>query len=201
MAWFALQHGISVFGGRKARDWKVKRDRLHRLICSRAFNRKLGAFTQTFSSDKLDASVLLPPIFGFLPFDDERVLSTVNVIQQRLGRDGLIYRYLPVKPRARESAFVACSFWVVQNLTGAGHRSEAERWFEKLLTRGNDLGLFSEEIDPESGRLMGNFPQAFSHIALINAARMLSSHPSPASAHASSAGILSWRSFSTATEN
>ncbi len=180
MAWLALQHGVSAFGGKKAGDWKVKRDRLHRQICSRAFNRKLGAFTQTFGSDKLDASVLLLPIFGFLPFDDERVKSTLNVIQRKLGSEGLIYRYLPPKPSACESAFVACSFWAVQNLAGVGRRSEAERWFDRLLTRSNDLGMFSEELDPESGRFIGNFPQAFSHIALINAARMLSSHRSPA---------------------
>ena len=197
MAWLALQHGIRAFGGRKAGDWKAKRDRLHRLICRRAFNRKLGAFTQTFGSEKLDASALLLPIFGFLPFDDERVVSTVNVIQRRLGRDGLIYRYSPQKPEARESAFVACSFWVVQNLTGAGRRSEAERLFEKMLTRCNDLGLLSEEIDPKNGYLMGNFPQAFSHIALINAAFMLSSSPSR---HARS-GIPRWRTFSPATDD
>lgn len=176
MAWLALQHGVTSAGGKKAIDWKRKRDRLHRQICSRAFNRKLGSFTQTFGSNELDASVLLLPIFGFLPYDDERVKSSLNVIQQRLGRDGLIYRYLPAKRSDHESAFVACSFWMIQNLAGVGRRSEAERLFEKLLARRNDLGLLSEEFDLETGHFMGNFPQALSHIALINAARMLSSH-------------------------
>ena len=176
MAWLALQHGVSNSGGEKAVDWKRKRDRLHKQICARAFNRKLGSFTQSFGSNKLDASVLLLPIFGFLPFDDERVKSTVNVIQERLGRDGLICRYLPAKRTDHESAFVACSFWMVQNLTGIGRRSEAERLFEKMLARRNDLGLLSEELDLETGHFTGNFPQALSHIALINAARMLSSH-------------------------
>jgi len=175
MAWLALKHGVQSTGGRKSSDWKLKRDRLHKHICSRAFNKKLGAFTQSLGSDELDASVLLLPIFGFLPFNDDRVKNTLNVIHKRLGRDGLIYRYLPTNRNDRESAFLACSFWMVQNLAGVGRRSEAERLFEKLLALRNDLGLLSEEFDPESGHFMGNFPQALSHIALINAARLLSS--------------------------
>ena len=174
MAWLALDHGVRGMRGRRAADWKQKRDRLHRYICRRAFNRTAGAFTQCLGSDELDASVLLLPIFGFLPFEDERIKSTLNAIQRRLGRDGLLYRYLPRKPSDRESAFVACSFWMVQNLAGVGRRVEAERLFDELLDRSNDLGLFSEEIDFQSGNFMGNFPQALSHIALINAARALS---------------------------
>jgi GH15 family glucan-1,4-alpha-glucosidase len=176
MAWLALQHGVNNSGGKKASDWRRQRDRLYRQICSRGFNRKLGSFTQTFGSNKLDGSVLLLPIIGFLPYDNERVKSTMDVIQQRLGRDGLIYRYLPEKRSGRESAFVACSFWMIQNLAGVGRRCEAERLFEKLLARRNDVGLLSEEFDLETGHFMGNFPQALSHIALINAARMLASH-------------------------
>jgi GH15 family glucan-1,4-alpha-glucosidase len=175
MAWLALQHGIAMAGERMARDWKRTRDRLHRQICSRAFNRKLGAFAESFGSDKLDASVLLLPIFGFLPFNDERVISTLDAIRQRLCRDDLIYRFLPAMRSDRETAFVACSFWLVHNLAGVGRRSEAERLFEKLLARCNDIGLLSEEIDPESGHFLGNFPQALSHIALVNAARTLAS--------------------------
>jgi GH15 family glucan-1,4-alpha-glucosidase len=128
---------------------------------------------QAFDSNILDASVLLLPIFSFLPFDDERVKSTIEVIQKKLGRDGFIYRLSPEKRKARESAFVACSFWMVQNLAGTGRRSDAERLFEKLMSQRNDVGLFSEEYDPDHGRFMGNFPQALSHIALVNAARML----------------------------
>ena len=173
MAWLALHHGVKGTRGTKAVEWKATRDRLHRQICRRGFNRKLGSFVQAFGSDVLDASVLLLPIFGFLPYDDERVKSTMNVIQKKLGRDGFIYRLLPEKQKARESAFVACSFWMVQNLVGAGHQSEAEKLFEKLIGRCNDVGLLSEEYDPIHGRFTGNFPQALSHIALINAARML----------------------------
>jgi GH15 family glucan-1,4-alpha-glucosidase len=156
-------------------EWKATRDRLHRQICRRGFNGKLGSFVQAYGSNVLDASVLLLPIFGFLPFDDERVKSTMDVIQKKLGRDGFIYRLSLEKQKACESAFVACSFWMVQNLAGAARRTDAKKLFEKLISRRNDVGLFSEEYDPDRGRFMGNFPQALSHIALINAARMLAS--------------------------
>jgi GH15 family glucan-1,4-alpha-glucosidase len=119
--------------------------------------------------------VLLLPIFGFLPFDDERVKSTMDVIQKRLSRDGFIYRLSPNSRKDRESAFIACSFWMVQNLVGVGRRTEAERLFEKLINLRNDVGLLSEEYDPGNGRFTGNFPQALSHIALVNAARTLAS--------------------------
>ena len=173
MAWLALHHGIESTNAKRARGWIQARDHLHRQICRRGFNRKLGSFVQAFDSNVLDASVLLLPIFGFLPFDDERVKSTMGVIQKKLGRDGFIYRLSPEKQNDRESAFVACSFWMVQNLAGAGRRSDAEKLFEKLISTRNDVGLLSEEFDPEERRLLGNFPQAISHIALINAARML----------------------------
>jgi GH15 family glucan-1,4-alpha-glucosidase len=175
MAWLALQHGVNSFGGRAATNWRQKRDLLHRQICQRSFNRRLGSFVQSYGSNKLDASVFLLPIFGFLPYDDGRVRSTINAIEKRLVRHGLVYRSLPTKTSERDSAFVACSFWLVQNLVGTGRRTEGEKLFEKLLSLRNDVGLLSEEYDPRQGRFMGNFPQAFSHIALINAARMLGS--------------------------
>jgi GH15 family glucan-1,4-alpha-glucosidase len=173
MAWLALHHGIESTNAKSARGWGQARDRLHRQICRRGFNRKLGSFVQAFDSNVLDASVLLLPVFGFLPFDDERVKSTMRVIQKKLGRDGFIYRLSPAKQNERESSFVACSFWMVQNLAGAGRRSDAEKLFEKLISKRNDVGLLSEEFDPEGSSLLGNFPQAISHIALINAAIML----------------------------
>jgi len=175
MAWLALQHGSQGITGRNVLKWKATRDRLHRQICRRSFNRKLGSFVQSFDSNILDASVLLLPIFGFLPFDDERVKSTMDVIQKRLSRDGFIYRLSPNSRKDRESAFIACSFWMVQNLVGAGRRTEAERLFEKVINLRNDVGLLSEEYDPIHDRFMGNFPQALSHIALVNAARTLTS--------------------------
>lgn len=170
MAWLALEHGINYVSGKPSPRWKHERDRLHRQICQWGFNRRLGSFVQSFGSAKLDAAVLLLPIFGFLPFEDPRVRSTLQVIQRRLGRNGLIYRHLPARG-SQEGAFIACSFWMVQNFMGAGRRPEGERLFEKLLTLRNDVGLLSEEYDPGRAQLTGNFPQALSHIALINAAR------------------------------
>ncbi|WP_050062017.1 glycoside hydrolase family 15 protein [Silvibacterium bohemicum] len=175
MAWLALHHGVESTRGVKALNWKTIRDRLHRQICRRGFSRKLGSFVQSFDSTILDASVLLLPTFGFLPFNDDRVRSTMDVIQKKLSRDGLIYRLSPDSRKERESAFIACSFWMVQNLAGAKRWSDAEKLFERVLNLRNDVGLLSEEYDPEHGRFMGNFPQALSHIALVNAARMLAS--------------------------
>ena len=173
MAWLALHHGIKSTKGKKALEWKAIRDRLHRQICRRGFNRELGSFVQSFDSAVLDASVLLLPIFGFLPFNDDRVRGTMEVIQKKLSKDGFIYRLSPNSRKDRESAFVACSFWMVQNLAGAGRLRDAETLFEKLIALRNDVGLLSEEYDPTYRRFMGNFPQALSHIALVNAARML----------------------------
>ena len=174
MAWLALSHGIETNAGRLVTIWRRKRDQLYRQICSRGFNRELGSFVQTFGSDTLDASTLLLPIFGFLPFDDDRVRGTVEAVQKRLVRDGLVYRYLPTKKTDKESAFLACSFWLVQNLAGIGRRTEAESLFGMLLNLRNDVGLLPEEYDPGSDQFRGNFPQALSHIALINAGRALS---------------------------
>ena len=131
---------------------------------------------QSFGSNKLDASALLLPIVGFLPFEDERVRGTMRLIQKKLSQQGLIYRYVPSRRNEKESAFIPCSFWMVQNLLGAGCRGEAERLFERLLALRNDLGLLSEEYDPDRECFMGNFPQALSHIAFINAARALSAY-------------------------
>lgn len=174
MAWLALDHGIKANAGSAVTIWRQKRDRLHRQTCSQGFNRNLGSFVQTFGSGILDASTLLLPIFGFLPFDDDRVRGTVEAAQKSLVRNGLVYRYLPTKKKDKEAAFLACSFWLVQNLAGIGRRVEAEDLFEKLLGLRNDVGLLSEEYDPEGGQFRGNFPQALSHIALINAGRALS---------------------------
>jgi len=175
MAWLALNHGIENVRGRRTAKWKAVREQLHRQICRRGFNTRVGSFVQAFDSNILDASVLLLPVFGFLPFDDERVKRTIEVIQKKLGRNGYIYRFLPENPKDRESAFVACSFWMVQNLAGVGCQSQAHKLFEKLIGTRNDVGLLSEEYDSVGGSFVGNFPQALSHIALVNAARALCS--------------------------
>jgi GH15 family glucan-1,4-alpha-glucosidase len=180
MAWLALERGVRAARNGQIqgpyRDWKQRLNQLHRQICKRGFNRKLQSFVQSFGSDKLDASTLLIPIFGFLPFEDERMHSTIVAIEKGLMKNGLVYRYRPESNHEKESAFLACSFWLVQNLAGVGRKIEAENLFDRLLRLRNDLGLLPEEYDPVQRRFMGNFPQALSHISLINAGWMMSAN-------------------------
>jgi GH15 family glucan-1,4-alpha-glucosidase len=134
----------------------------------------MKSFTQSYGSRALDASLLLMPLVGFLPHDDPRILGTLAAIENGLMKDGLVLRYdtrvvndgLP----AGEGVFLACSFWMVSNLAQQGRLEEAHAMFERLIGLSNDLGLLSEEYDPRNQRLLGNFPQAFSHISLLNAA-------------------------------
>jgi GH15 family glucan-1,4-alpha-glucosidase len=177
MAWLALNHGVEAAKRREIQGpvsrWRRIRNRLYQEICRRGFNRSLGSFVQSYGSRTLDASSLLIPIFGFLPFDDERVCGTIRAIEQHLMRDGFVYRVKPRSRQEREASFLPCSFWYVHNLTRTGRISQAEKHFERLLKVRNDVGLLSEEYDPMEGQLLGNFPQALSHIALVNAARAL----------------------------
>jgi GH15 family glucan-1,4-alpha-glucosidase len=179
MAWLALNHGVEAAEQREiqgpASRWRRIRNRLHREICQRGFNRSLGSFVQSYGSQTLDASSLLIPIFGFLPFDDERVCGTVGAVEQHLMQDGFVHRLKAKSKQEHETSFLPCSFWYVHNLAMVGRTSEAEKHYEKLLKIRNDVGLLSEEYDREGRRLLGNFPQALSHIALINAARALDS--------------------------
>ncbi|HUI83569.1 MAG TPA: glycoside hydrolase family 15 protein [Candidatus Binatia bacterium] len=153
--------------------WRELRDRIHREICEHGYNPRLGSFTQSYGSSELDASLLLIPQVGFLPITDPRVRGTIEAIEKHLMSDGLVLRYrtetaddgLP----PGEGAFLACSFWMVSALKMLGRNDDARRLFERLLALRNDVGLLAEEYDPKSGRQMGNFPQALSHIALINA--------------------------------
>ena len=166
--------------------WKQMRAEIHEEVCREAFNVELNAFVQSYGSDKLDASTLLIPLVGFLPADDPRCVGTVEAIQRELTRDGFVDRYagegtsdvdgLP----PGEGAFLPCSFWLVDNLALMGRESDARALFERLLGVSNDLGLLSEEYDPAEKRLLGNFPQAFSHVGLVNSAYNLSDHDSPA---------------------
>jgi GH15 family glucan-1,4-alpha-glucosidase len=139
---------------------------------------------QSFGSTQLDASVLLIPLVGFLPASDERVGSTVDAIGRRLMRDGLVLRYDTRRTRdglsGGEGAFLACSFWYADNLVLLGRRREARQLFERLLSLRNDVGLLAEEYDISTGRMVGNFPQAFSHVALINTAHNLAHAEKPA---------------------
>jgi GH15 family glucan-1,4-alpha-glucosidase len=157
--------------------WRAVGAEIHRQLCERGFDRNLGAFTQSYGSTVLDASVLQMPRCGFLPASDARVRSTVQAIERKLLREGLVERYdtsqagdgLP----PGEGVFLACSFWLVSAYALDGRLREAEALFQRLLGLRNDLGLLSEEYDPDARRLVGNFPQAFSHLALLNSVLQL----------------------------
>ena len=151
-------------------------------VCKKGYNEKLGAFTQYYECDLLDASVLMIPLVGFLPATDPRVISTVEAVQKGLMDDGFVLRYRTADDgevdglTGREGAFLACSFWLVDCLHMIGRTDEAEELFARLLSLRNDLGLLSEEYDAHAGRLVGNFPQAFSHVSLVNSAFRLTGH-------------------------
>jgi GH15 family glucan-1,4-alpha-glucosidase len=164
--------------------WRSIADEIHAEVCERGFDRELGSFVQAYGSNQLDASLLLIPIVGFLPAHDPRVRGTLRAIEERLLIGGeFVMRYesehtadgLP----AGEGAFLACSFWLVDNYILQGHHAEARSLFERLAARCNDVGLLAEELDPLTGRMLGNFPQAYSHVGLINSALSLSRETGP----------------------
>jgi GH15 family glucan-1,4-alpha-glucosidase len=156
---------------------RVLAQRIKRDILERGYDRSQNAFTQAYGSPALDACALLMPVLGFLPADDARVQGTIAAIEKDLLHDGFVLRYRTDQAKdglpGSEGAFLACSFWLVDAYTLSGRRKDAEKLFERLLSLRNDLGLLSEEFDPVSGRLIGNFPQAFSHLALIHSANLL----------------------------
>ncbi len=178
MAWVAFDRAVLLAKqcGYEApvQKWTTLRETLHNEICTKAFNQKKNSFVQAYGSDQLDASLLLMPLVGFLPGSDPRVKGTVEAIERELMQDGLVMRYDTAKVEdglpPGEGVFLACSFWMVSSLKAIGREDDARALFEKLLNLRNDLGLLSEEYDVKDKRLVGNFPQAFSHIALINAA-------------------------------
>jgi GH15 family glucan-1,4-alpha-glucosidase len=186
MAWVGIDRAIRLIeefglGAEEGREMvprlKTLRERIHEDICTRAWNEGLGAFAQSFGSSALDASVLIMPHVGFLPAKDPRMVSTVRAIEQKLLRGGFVQRYdtglgLDGLP-GDESPFLACSFWLADNYAFQGRTAEAQELFERLLSLRNHLGLLAEEYDPVAGRQIGNFPQAFSHLALILTAYVL----------------------------
>jgi GH15 family glucan-1,4-alpha-glucosidase len=188
MAWVAVDRAVKEierFGCEGPLDrWRALRTEIHDEVCREGFDRKLGAFTQSFDSHELDASLLMIPLVGFLPPDDARVIGTVQAIERHLMADGFVMRYRTRKHvdglPPGEGAFLACTFWLADNYVLQGRRDEAQRLFERCLSVRNELGLLSEEYDPASGRLLGNFPQAFSHVGLINTARNLARAHGPA---------------------
>ena len=187
MAWVALDRAIRhyerVDGGGDIKRWRKNRDKLHKEICAKGFNKKLNSFTQSYGSKALDASCLRLALVGFLPMDDPRIIGTIDAIQKHLTRDGFILRYDPGKSsdglEGSEGVFLACSFWMVACLHLLGRAAEARQMFDRLLALRNDVGLLSEEYDPAAKRMLGNFPQALSHIALAHAAFTLSGQWQP----------------------
>ena len=167
-------------------EWRSLRQKIHNDVCEHGYNRSRNTFTQSYGSDALDAALLLIPRVGFLPWNDPRVAGTVKAIQQELSWDGLLLRYDPKASDdglpGHEGAFLACTFWLVDALAGTGERAQATELFKRLLGLRNDVGMLSEEYDPQSGRQLGNTPQAFSLVGLINSARQLSGHHTATSA-------------------
>jgi GH15 family glucan-1,4-alpha-glucosidase len=202
MAWVAVDRAIQFLESRKKRDkdaavenalarnvrrWKKVRAEIHKEVCERAFSKKLNSFVQSYGAGStpgaLDASCLRIALVGFLPPSDPRIRGTVEAIEKRLMKGGFAQRY---KTRETddglcggEGQFLACSFWMVANLWLIGRKRDAKALFERLLTLRNDVGLLSEEYDSDAGRMVGNFPQALSHIALIHAAFTMSGDWTP----------------------
>ena len=176
MCWVAADRGAKLARLRGeealAEQWQAAADEIHVDVCKKGVDSR-GVFTQHYDTDGLDASLLLMPLFGFLPGDDPRVVATVHAIAAELSVDGLVLRYKVEETddglRGEEGSFTICSFWLVSALVEIGEIERARRLCEKLLSFASPLGLYAEEIDPHSGRHLGNFPQAFTHLALINA--------------------------------
>lgn len=182
MAWVAFDRAIKdAVTGRlegPVDRWRELRNIIHAQVCEKGFDRSNNTFVQSYDSQFLDASLLLAPLVGFLPPDDSRVLGTIEAIERHLLVGGLVLRYstatrVDALPEG-EGAFLPCSFWLVDCYMLTGRRKEAEAMFERLLALGNDVGLFAEEYDPRAKRMLGNFPQALTHMALVNSARLLS---------------------------
>ena len=189
LAWVAFDRAIDTverlgLDGPVTR-WRQIREEIHEEVCREGFNVELNSFTQSYGSTELDASTLLIPLLGFLPPTDPRVIGTVEAIQRDLTRDGFVERYRTREHnevdglRGGEGVFLPCSFWLVDALLMLERDDEARALFERLIGVGNDLGLLAEEYDPGERRLLGNFPQAFTHVGLVNSAYNLSAHVGP----------------------
>jgi GH15 family glucan-1,4-alpha-glucosidase len=194
MAWVAFDRAAHDVGVKAFHEpgerWRAIADEIHAEVCERGFDRDLNSFVQGYGGNRLDASLLLIPLVGFLPADDPRIKGTLRAIEERLLIDDeFVLRYEPDNSSdglpPGEGAFLACSFWLVDNYILQGRYKDAQRLFERLLARCNDVGLLAEEFDPASGRMLGNFPQAYSHVGLINCALGLSRQTGPAEERAS----------------
>ncbi len=180
MAWVALDRAIKQQerdgGDADLARWRRNRDQIHREVCKKGFSKKRNSFVQRYGSDALDASLLRIAMVGFLPPEDPRIIGTVDAIQKHLMEGGLVKRYKTTGSdglAGGEGVFLACSFWMVINLHLIGREAEARALFERLLALANDVGLLSEEYGPKQGEMLGNFPQALSHLFLVHAAMTL----------------------------
>jgi len=189
MAWVAFDRAVKAieeFGLEGPADrWRSIRDEIHAEVCREGFNAEKGAFVQSYGSNQLDASLLMMCVVGFLPAGDPRVKGTIEAIERELTDDsGLVARYTPEEDvdglPPGEGKFLPCSFWMVDNLKALGRDDDANRLLEKLIGMGNDVGLLSEEYDPKARRMTGNFPQAFSHLAMIHSIFTVNEHFGPA---------------------
>ena len=184
MAWVAADRAVKAVRefdlDGPADRWTRLRDDIRAEILEQGYDRQRRTFTQFYGSEELDAALLMVPLVGFLPADDERVAGTVAAIEEHLMRDGFVQRYTQHRETdvdglpPGEGAFLACTFWLADNYALMGRHEQARETFARLLALRNDVGLLSEEYDTEAGRLVGNFPQAFSHVPLIDTARTLS---------------------------
>jgi GH15 family glucan-1,4-alpha-glucosidase len=188
MAWVALDRavkGIEEFGlDGPVERWRAIRDAIHAEVCERGYDAELGSFVQFYGSKLLDASLLMIPLVGFLPASDPRVRGTIEAIERHLSHNGFVSRYQTVPDvdglPPGEATFLLCSFWLVDCLELIGRHDDAIRLFEQLLSIRNDVGLLAEGYDTTQKRLAGNFPQAFSHVGMINSALNLSRRRAPA---------------------
>ena len=190
MAWVAVDRAVKDIEGYglagDVRRWKRLRETIHAEVCEKGYDPRRRSFVQYYGGPELDASLLMIPLVGFLPPTDERVRATVEAVERELTHEGFVMRYRTSESRhvdglpAGEGVFLACTFWLADNYWLLGRLDEARRLFERLLSVCNDVGLLSEQYDPSARRLLGNFPQAFSHVSLINTAANLSPGMGPA---------------------
>jgi GH15 family glucan-1,4-alpha-glucosidase len=182
MAWVAFDRAVKAverFGSEGPVDlWRQIRDEIHAQVCRSGVDPKRNIFVQHYGSSELDASLLLIPLVGFLPPQDPRVRGTIEAIEQELVSEGLVLRYSTATNVDNlppgEGTFLPCTFWLADCLALLGRRDEAQALFERLLALRNDVGLLSEEYDPRTNKMLGNFPQALTHMALIHTAHFLS---------------------------